>query len=101
MLGIPSHGLTNIFTGTFWVLTLSLRLCAFPCGFSEIGGVDDVSAWAEVARVRLHHSALHGKMGDAVRPREVIIRTRYARDGMVVRTEGVDRTNDDWCFVVT
>ena len=35
--------------------------------------VDDVSAKAEVARARLHHSALYEEKGDAVRPREVII----------------------------
>lgn len=41
--------------------------------FGGIGGVEDVSAWAEVVRARLHNSALHEEKGDAVRPREVIM----------------------------
>ena len=77
ILGTPSHGLTNILGGPLWVLTLPPREYVFLPTFGGIGGVEDVSACAEVVRARLHHSALHEEKGDAVRPREVIM----GRDG--------------------
>ena len=55
------------------MLNLPLRESVFLPTFGGIGGVEDVSAWAEVVRARLHHSALHEEKGDAVRPREVIM----------------------------